>query len=151
MTIPEAVSLVMQAGIYANGGEIFVLDMGVPVKIDTLARNLIKLSGYEPDVDIPIVYTGLRPGEKLYEEKLMDEEGMEKTPNSLIHIGCPIPFDTDKFLVDLEKLMHAAYENDEDIVSLVANIVTTYHPDQGGSGNKDATFQKLHKEAVGAH
>ena len=151
MTIPEAVSLVMQAGTYANGGEIFVLDMGVPVKIDTLARNLIKLSGFEPDVDIPVVYTGLRPGEKLYEEKLMDEEGMQKTPNSLIHIGSPIPFDTDQFLVDLEKLMYAAYENDDDIVSMVAEIVTTYHPDQGGSGNKDTTFQKLHKEAVGTH
>ena len=151
MTIPEAVSLVMQAGTYANGGEIFVLDMGVPVKIDTLARNLIKLSGYEPDVDIPIVYSGLRPGEKLYEEKLMDEEGMEKTPNSLIHIGSPIPFDTDEFLVNLEKLMYAAYENDENIVSLVAQIVTTYHPDQGGAGNKDAMFQKLHREAVGEH
>ena len=150
MTIPEAVSLVMQAGTYANGGEIFVLDMGVPVKIDTLARNLIKLSGYEPDVDIPICYTGLRPGEKLYEEKLMDEEGMQKTPNALIHIGCPIPFDTDRFLVDLEKLMHAAYENSEDIVAMVARIVTTYHPDQGGAGNKDEMFQKLHKEAVGA-
>ena len=150
MTIPEAVSLVMQAGTYANGGEIFVLDMGVPVKIDTLARNLIKLSGYEPDVDIPICYTGLRPGEKLYEEKLMDEEGMQKTPNALIHIGCPIPFDTDRFLVDLEKLMHAAYENSEDIVAMVAQIVTTYHPDQGGAGNKDEMFQKLHKEAVGA-
>ena len=151
MTIPEAVSLVMQAGTYANGGEIFVLDMGVPVKIDTLARNLIKLSGFEPDVDIPVVYTGLRPGEKLYEEKLMDEEGMQKTPNSLIHIGCPIPFDTDQFLVDLEKLMHAAYENDADIVSMVAQIVSTYHPDQGGAGKKDDTFQKLHKEAVGTH
>lgn len=151
MTIPEAVSLVMQAGTYAKGGEIFVLDMGVPVKIDTLARNLIKLSGYEPDVDIPIVYTGLRPGEKLYEEKLMDEEGMQKTPNSLIHIGCPIPFDTDKFLVDLEKLMYAAYENDSDIVSMVADIVITYHPDQGGSGTKDEMFNKLHKEAVGTH
>ena len=151
MTIPEAVSLVMQAGTYANGGEIFVLDMGVPVKIDTLARNLIKLSGFEPDVDIPVVYTGLRPGEKLYEEKLMDEEGMQKTPNSLIHIGSPIPFDTDQFLVDLEKLMYAAYKNDEDIVSMVAQIVTTYHPDQGGAGKKDETFQKLHKEAVGTH
>ena len=149
MTIPEAVSLVMQAGTYAKGGEIFVLDMGVPVKIDTLARNLIKLSGYEPDVDIPIIYTGLRPGEKLYEEKLMDEEGMEKTPNSLIHIGSPIPFDTDQFLVDLEKLMRAAYNNDSDIVSMVAEIVSTYHPEQ--VGEKDATFQKLHKEAVGTH
>ena len=149
MTIPEAVSLVMQAGTYAAGGEIFVLDMGVPVKIDTLARNLIKLSGYEPDVDIPIIYTGLRPGEKLYEEKLMDEEGMQKTANSLIHIGNPIPFDTDQFLVDLEKLMHAAYENDPEIISMVAQIVSTYHPDLGGAGNKDdAVFQKLHQEAV---
>ena len=149
MTIPEAVSLVMQAGTYAKGGEIFVLDMGVPVKIDTLARNLIKLSGYEPDVDIPIVYTGLRPGEKLYEEKLMDEEGMEKTPNSLIHIGSPIPFDTDKFLVDLEKLMLAAYDNDSDIASMVAEMVPTYHPEQVGA--KSETFRKLHKEAVGTH
>ena len=151
MTIPEAVSLVMQAGTYAKGGEIFVLDMGVPVKIDTLARNLIKLSGYEPDVDIPIVYTGLRPGEKLYEEKLMDEEGMEKTPNSLIHIGSPIPFDSDQFLKDLEMLMYAAYENDADIVSKVAQIVSTYHPDLGATGEKDEMFRKLHKEAVGAH
>lgn len=86
MTIPEAVSLVLQAGTYAKGGEIFVLDMGAPVKIDTLARNLIKLSGYTPDVDIKVTYTGLRPGEKLYEEKLMAEEGMEKTPNDLIHM-----------------------------------------------------------------
>ena len=151
MTIPEAVSLVMQAGTYAKGGEIFVLDMGVPVKIDTLARNLIKLSGFEPDVDIPIVYTGLRPGEKLYEEKLMDEEGLEKTPNSLIHIGSPIPFDTDKFLKDLENLMYAAYENDENIVFMVAEIVSTYHPDQGGAGQKDETFNKLYQETVGTH
>ena len=149
MTIPEAVSLVMQAGTYADGGEIFVLDMGVPVKIDDLARNLIKLSGFEPGVDIPIVYTGLRPGEKLYEEKLMDEEGMQKTPNSLIHIGNPIPFDTDQFLVDLQKLMDAAYNNDEHIGALVAQIVPTYHPEQ--VGEKDETFKKLHKEAVGTH
>ncbi len=148
MTIPEAVSLVMQAGTYANGGEIFVLDMGVPMKIDTLARNLIKLSGFEPDVDIPVVYTGLRPGEKLYEEKLMDEEGLQKTPNSLIHIGSPIPFDIDKFLVDLQKLMNAAYDNQADIVSLVEHMVPTYHPEQ--VGEKDATFLQLHKEAVGA-
>ncbi len=148
MTIPEAVSLVMQAGTYADGGEIFVLDMGVPMKIDTLARNLIKLSGFEPDVDIPIMYTGLRPGEKLYEEKLMDEEGLQKTPNSLIHIGSPIPFDTDEFLVDLEKLMKAAYNNQADIVSMVAQMVHTFHPEQ--VGEKDATFLQLHKEAVGA-
>ena len=126
-----------------------MLDMGVPVKIDDLARNLIKLSGFEPGVDIPIVYTGLRPGEKLYEEKLMDEEGMQKTPNSLIHIGNPIPFDTDQFLVDLQKLMDAAYNNDEHIGALVAQIVSTYHPEQ--VGEKDETFKKLHKEAVGTH
>ncbi len=150
MTIPEAVSLVMQAGTYASGGEIFVLDMGMPVKIDTLARNLIKLSGYEPDVDIPIVYTGLRPGEKLYEEKLMDEEGMQKTANSLIHIGSPIPFDSDKFLADLERLMNAAYKNDKNVVSMVAQMVPTYHPEQGGAGKKDEIFDKLHKQAVGA-
>lgn len=151
MTIPEAVSLVMQAGTYANGGEIFVLDMGVPVKIDDLARNLIKLSGFEPDVDIPIVYTGLRPGEKLYEEKLMAEEGLQKTPNALIHIGCPIPFDTDAFLISLTKLMNAAYENDERIVQMVADIVSTYHPNLGATESKDETFKKLHKEAVTAH
>ena len=151
MTIPEAVSLVMQAGTYASGGEIFVLDMGMPMKIDDLARNLIKLSGFEPDVDIPIVYTGLRPGEKLYEEKLMAEEGLQKTPNSLIHIGNPVPFDTQQFLKDLNRLMLAAYDNDENIVSMVAEIVSTFHPEQGGAGEKDETFQKLHKEAVGAH
>ena len=128
MTIPEAVSLVLQAGVYAKGGEIFVLDMGSPVKIDTLARNLIKLSGYKPDVDIRIEYTGLRPGEKLYEEKLMAEEGMKTTPNHLIHIGCPIPFDTDRFLTQLEELMYASYENRETIRELVAEMVPTYHP-----------------------
>ena len=128
MTIPEAVSLVLQAGTYAWGGEIFVLDMGEPVKIDTLARNLIKLSGYEPDVDIPIVYSGLRPGEKLYEEKLMAEEGMKKTDNELIHIGKPIPFDTEEFLKQLEELAKASYENSENIVEMVEEIVPTFHP-----------------------
>ncbi|WRK53673.1 nucleoside-diphosphate sugar epimerase/dehydratase [Coprobacillaceae bacterium CR2/5/TPMF4] len=98
MTIPEAVSLVLQAGAYAKGGEIFVLDMGEPVKIADMARNLIKLSGYEPDVDIDIVYTGLRPGEKLYEELLMEEEGLQDTPNHMIHIGKPIELDEDSFL-----------------------------------------------------
>ncbi|MCR5302437.1 MAG: polysaccharide biosynthesis protein [Lachnospiraceae bacterium] len=126
MTIPEAVSLVMQAGVYAKGGEIFVLDMGSPMKIDTLARNLIKLSGFRPDEDIKIEYTGLRPGEKMYEEKLMDEEGLEKTPNELIHIGKPLDFDTDTFLMKLERLMESAYDNDPQIKRQVADIVTTY-------------------------
>ncbi|MBE6916147.1 MAG: polysaccharide biosynthesis protein [Ruminococcaceae bacterium] len=127
MTIPEAASLVLQAGTYANGGEIFVLDMGSPVKIDSLARNLIKLSGLTPDVDIKIEYTGLRPGEKLYEEKLMLEEGMKTTPNKLIHIGCPIAFDTDHFLDYMQKLMEASYdERDNDIRALVADVVDTY-------------------------
>lgn len=128
MTIPEAVSLVLQAGTYAKGGEIFVLDMGSPMKIDTLARNLIKLSGLRPDIDIMIEYTGLRPGEKLYEEKLMAEEGMKTTPNKLIHIGCPIPFETEEFLVHLEELMLRAYENDEEIRALVQEMVSTYSP-----------------------
>ena len=129
MTIPEAASLVLQAGTYAKGGEIFVLDMGSPVKIDTFARNLIKLSGLRPDVDIKIEYTGLRPGEKLYEEKLMSEEGMRTTPNRLIHIGSPIPFDTDTFLKQLQILMEAAYAGKEnEIRALVEGIVTTYHP-----------------------
>ena len=128
MTIPEAVSLVLLAGTYAKGGEIFVLDMGSPVKIDTLARNLIRLSGYKPDVDIKIVYTGLRPGEKLYEEKLMAEEGLMKTENELIHIGKPIPFDTDVFLEQLNELMLIAYTNNKDIRSQVEKMVSTYHP-----------------------
>lgn len=128
MTIPEAVSLVLQAGTYAAGGEIFVLDMGEPVKIDSLARNLIKLSGFEPDVDIKISYSGLRPGEKLYEEKLMAEEGLKKTDNDLIHIGQPILFDTGKFLGQLETLATESYENSDHIVELVESIVTTFHP-----------------------
>ena len=128
MTISEAVSLVLQAGTYAKGGEIFVLDMGEPVKIDDLARNLIKLSGYKPDVDIRIQYTGLRPGEKLYEEKLMAEEGLQKTPNQLIHIGSPIPFDTEKFLMQLEKLAEAGFENADDIREYVRQMVSGYAP-----------------------
>ena len=130
MTIPEAVSLVLQAGTYAKGGEIFVLDMGSPVKIDLLARNLIKLSGYTPDVDIKVEYTGLRPGEKLYEEKLMAEEGMKTTPNHLIHIGRPIPFDEDEFLEKLQELMRAAYSNEKDMKQRVAEVVDTYTPEE---------------------
>ncbi len=126
MTIPEAVSLVMLAGTYAKGGEIFVLDMGSPVKIDTLARNLIRLMGKRPDVDIKIEYTGLRPGEKLYEEKLMAEEGLRKTENDLIHIGCPIPFDADEFFRNLRPLMDAAYANRSDIRRKVEEMVATY-------------------------
>ena len=129
MTVPEAVSLVLQAGVYARGGEIFVLDMGSPVKIDSLARNLIKLSGLKPDVDIKIEYTGLRPGEKLYEEKLMAEEGLEKTANDLIYVGHPIDFDEDEFLRNMGRLRDAAYANDENIRSLVVEMAPTYRPD----------------------
>lgn len=128
MTIPEAVSLVMMAGTIAHGGEIFVLDMGSPVKIDTLARNLIKLSGYRPDVDIKIEYSGLRPGEKLYEEKLMSEEGLTKTANDLIFIGKPIPFDADSFLVHLDAIFAAAYKNKDHIKDVVAELIGTYKP-----------------------
>ena len=129
MTIPEAVSLVLQAGTYARGGEIFVLDMGDPVKIDTLARNLIKLSGYKPDIDIKIEYTGLRPGEKLYEEKLMAEEGLQTTPNRLIHIARPISFDVEAFMKQVEILAEASYTNSQNIKKLVFEIVPTYHPE----------------------
>jgi FlaA1/EpsC-like NDP-sugar epimerase len=131
MTIPEASSLVLLAGTYARGGEIFVLDMGSPVKIDTLARNLIRLSGFKPDVDIKIEYTGLRPGEKLYEEKLMAEEGLTKTENELIHIGHPIPFEIDTFLTQLRELMEVSYANKEDVViPLVEEVVSTYKPNR---------------------
>ena len=126
MTIPEAVSLVLQAGYYAKGGEIFVLDMGEPVKIDTMARNLIRLSGYEPDVDIKVEYTGLRPGEKLYEELLMLEEGMQDTANKLIHIGKPIEMDDEKFRRQLERLEQACKEETDHMKDIVAEIVPTY-------------------------
>lgn len=144
MTIPEAAALVLQAGTYANGGEIFVLDMGSPVKIDTLARNLIRLSGLQPDVDIKISYTGLRAGEKLYEEKLMSEEGLRTTPNKLIHIGCPVPFDVDVFLLQLQQLMNEAYDGREDTIrNLVAEVVPTYHPaGEHGSEDKGAAYEK---------
>ncbi len=148
MTIPEAVSLVLQAGAYAWGGEIFVLDMGEQVKIDTLARNLIKLSGYEPDKDIQIVYSGLRPGEKLYEEKLMAEEGLKKTDNELIYIGKPIPFDVEEFLKQLEELAIASYENSSEIVRMVEKMVPTFHPasKKADTGKKAGT-----KKTSGEH
>ena len=144
MTIPEAVSLVLLAGTYAKGGEIFVLDMGSPVKIDTLARNMIRLSGFKPDVDIKIIYTGLRPGEKLYEEKLMSEEGLTRTENELIHIGKPIPFEIDEFLNELENLMYVAYSNTDDIREQVEKMVSTYHPmDLEEPVKKDAMYTRL--------
>lgn len=130
MTIPEAVSLVLQAGYYAKGGEIFILDMGEPVKIDDLAKNLIKLSGLKPNEDIQIVYSGLRPGEKLYEEKLMAEEGLQKTRNDLIHIANPIMFDKKTFMKHLIEIEAIAKTNDEDAtIRMVGEIVTTYKPD----------------------
>ena len=127
MTIPEAVSLVLKAGANAHHGEIFVLDMGEPVKIDDLARNMIELAGYKPDVDIEIKYVGLRPGEKLYEEKLMAEEGLKKTDDKLIHIAEPIEFNSDEFIDDLNQLMYQAYENnDEEVLDLIRKTVPTY-------------------------
>lgn len=150
MTIPEAVSLVLQAGTYAKGGEIFVLDMGAPVKIDTLARNLIKLSGYKPDEDIKVVYTGLRPGEKLYEEKLMAEEGMTTTPNQLIHIGKPIPFDMERFMKQLDVLAAASFMNSPDIVRLVAGVVPTFHTAESDLQLHQDTYDALMQETLAA-
>jgi FlaA1/EpsC-like NDP-sugar epimerase len=131
MTIPEAVSLVLQAGYYAKGGEIFILDMGQPMKIDDMARKLIRLSGYEPDVDIQVVYTGLRPGEKLYEEILMAEEGLQETENQLIHIGQPIQMDDALFKKQLARLEEAYKVEAKNMKDLVAEIVPTYHPSKG--------------------
>lgn len=130
MTIPEAVSLVLQAGAYAKGGEIFILDMGEPVKIDDLAKNLIRLSGYTLGVNMEIKYTGLRPGEKLYEELLMKEEGLQETDNKLIHIGKPIEFDKENFFDNLEKLKEEAYSETGNIRELLKKVVVTYHPDE---------------------
>lgn len=127
MTIPEAVQLVLQAGAYANRGEIFVLDMGEPVRIDDLARNLIRLSGFTPDEDIEIRYTGLRPGEKLFEEMLMDEEGLRETANKLIHIGQPIRISEEHFLEQLAQLETACEQNSPQIRALIARIVPAYH------------------------
>lgn len=126
MTIPEAVSLVLQAGAYAKGGEIFVLNMGEPVRILDLAENLIRLSGYVPYEDIEIEFTGLRPGEKLYEEMLMDEEGLQDTPNRLIHIGKPIEFDEELFKNQLNELYEIANQDSGQIKEAVRKIVPTY-------------------------
>ena len=128
MTIPEAVSLVLEAGAKAHGGEIFVLDMGEPVKIMDLAKNLIRLSGLIPDEDIKIEITGLRPGEKLYEELLMDEEGLQDTENKLIHIGKPIVLDEDKFFIQLEHLKQVVEQEPDEIRRFIQEIVPTYHP-----------------------
>lgn len=130
MTIPEAVSLVLQAGAYAKGGEIFILDMGEPVKIDDLAKNLIRLSGYTLGVNMEIKYTGLRPGEKLYEELLMKEEGLQETDNKLIHIGKPIEFDKENFFDNLEKLKEEAYSETGNIRESLKMVVDTYHPNE---------------------
>ena len=136
MTIPEAVSLVLQASYYARGGEIFILEMGEPVKIDDMARNLIRLSGFTPDVDIKIVYTGLRPGEKLYEELLMNEEGLQETDNKLIHIGKPIEMDDAWFMEKLVELDVASRQETEDIKRLVSEIVPTYRYKPAAAGKK---------------
>ena len=130
MTIPEAVSLVLQAGAYAKGGEIFILDMGEPVKIDDLAKNIIRLSGYTLGVNMEIKYTGLRPGEKLYEELLMKEEGLQETDNKLIHIGKPIEFDKENFFDNLEKLKEEAYSETGNIRESLKKVVDTYHPNE---------------------
>ncbi|MBQ8148117.1 MAG: polysaccharide biosynthesis protein [Lachnospiraceae bacterium] len=130
MTIPEAVSLVIEAGLYAKGGEIFVLDMGEPMKILDLAENLIRLSGYTPYEDIQIEFTGLRPGEKLYEELLMDEEGMKDTENKMIHIGKPIEIDEDKFISQLDSLKKVTEKEPENIRKIIKEIVPTYNPQE---------------------
>ena len=148
MTIPEAVSLVLQAGAYAQGGQIFVLDMGEPVKIYDLAYNLIKLSGFEPNVDIEIVCTGLRPGEKLYEERLMAEEGLQKTPNGLISIAQPIPLDEENFWTSLEKLDAAAYEETEQMKEWVRELVPTYTIDKCGSAALTYLSREAEEESV---
>ena len=152
MTIPEAVSLVLQAGASAKGGEIFVLDMGQPIKIDDLAKNLIRLSGYKPGVDIEIKYTGLRPGEKLYEELLLEEEGLESTDNELIYVGKPIDFDEEKFLKDLDALHDATFKEIDSIRPLIKEIVPEYQlkdwtskdlSDNLDEWRKDYTEEKL--------
>ena len=135
MTIPEAVSLVLQAGAYAKGGEIFVLDMGEPMKIVDLAKNLIQLSGYKVGEDINIEYIGLRPGEKMYEELLMNEEGLKQTTNKMIYIGKPIEFDEALFENQLERLRDAVDKEEQDIRPLIKEIVPTYHYGSENDGN----------------
>jgi FlaA1/EpsC-like NDP-sugar epimerase len=130
MTIPEAVSLVLQAGAYAKNGQIFVLDMGEPVRIYDLAYNLIKLSGLEPDVDIKIECTGLRPGEKLFEERLMAEEGLQKTANGLISIAKPLDIDEENLFATLDELYKAAYEETDQMKEWVKRLVPTYTIDK---------------------
>ena len=148
MTISEAVGLVIEAGFNANGGEIFVLDMGEPVKIDTLARNLIKLSGLKPDIDIEIKYTGLRPGEKLYEEKLMDEEGLNKTENHLIHIAQPLEFENKKLIDDMEEMSIYASKNEVDkAIEVLTRIVPTYHTPESDLNDNKEKFAELYKES----
>lgn len=150
MTIPEAASLVLQAATFGGDGTIFVLDMGTPVKIDDLARNMIRLSGLKPDEDIKIEYTGLRPGEKLFEERLMDEEGLSKTSNQLINIGKPIPFDEDEFIEKLPALFDAAYEDrEEDIRGLIETYVSTYKPaGRHGTEKKTQAYEKQMMEVL---
>ena len=152
MTIPEAVSLVLQTCCYANDGEVFVLDMGEPVRIDDLARNMIRLSGFEPDVDIPVVYTGLRPGEKLYEELLMNDEGLDKTENELIFIGHFNDFDRDTLLAQLEELKEASGRNSGEIRAILQRIVPTYRPasarEESAAQEKAPTEEKPGRKTV---
>lgn len=151
MTIPEAVSLVLQAGAYARGGEIFVLDMGEPVKIADLAKNLIRLSGYTLGVDMEIKYTGLRPGEKLYEEILKEEEGLQKTENELIYIGKPLEFDEVHFLSELKKLEKAAVDEQFDVKEIVSGIVPTYHIRPEDKKRDNATYEEFCKLGRASH
>ena len=151
MTIPEAVSLVLQAGAYAKGGEIFVLDMGEPVKIADLAKNLIRLSGYTLGVDMEIKYTGLRPGEKLYEELLTKEEGLQKTENELIYIGKPLEFDEVHFLSELRKLEQAAIDERFDVKEIVSGIVPTYHIRKEDKERDSAIYQEFCKLGRASH